>query len=108
MPSGGFDYVVVGRGTAGVTIRLSEDKRVRVGLLEAGGYVTPREEPRIDLIVTYGPVLLGLKFDWNSKSVLQEGLDGRVVQETVSHFLSFLPFFPLPFFSLLLWGETDP
>ena len=80
-----FDYVVVGGGTAGLVVaaRLSEDERVRVGVLEAGGYVPPGEEPRIDLIVNYGLVFGDPKYDWNLKSVPQEGLDGRVVQETV-------------------------
>ena len=80
-----FDYVVVGGGTAGLVVaaRLTEDERVRVGVLEAGGYVPPGEEPRIDLIVNYGLVFGDPKFDWNLKSVPQEGLDGRVVDETV-------------------------
>jgi hypothetical protein len=80
-----FDYVIVGGGTAGLVVaaRLSEDERVRVGVLEAGGYVAPGEEPRIDLVVNYGLVFGDPKFDWNLKSVPQEGLDRRVVQETV-------------------------
>jgi len=80
-----FDYVVVGGGTAGLVVaaRLSEDERVRVGVLEAGGYVAPGDEPRIDMIVNYGLVFGDPKYDWNLKSVPQEGLDGRVVQETV-------------------------
>ena len=80
-----FDYVIVGGGTAGLVVaaRLSENERVRVGVLEAGGYVAPGEEPRIDLVVNYGLVFGDPKFDWNLKSVPQEGLDGRVVSETV-------------------------
>jgi GMC oxidoreductase len=80
-----FDYVVVGGGTAGLVVaaRLSEDERVRVGVLEAGGYVPPGADPRIDLVVNYGLVFGDPAYDWNLKSVPQEGLDGRVVQETV-------------------------
>jgi GMC oxidoreductase len=80
-----FDYVVIGGGTAGLVVaaRLSEDERVRVGVLEAGGYVSPGTDPRIDLIVNYGLVFGDPAYDWNLKSVPQEGLDGRVVQETV-------------------------
>jgi len=92
-----FDYVVVGGGTAGLVVaaRLSEDKRVRVGVLEAGGYVPPGEDSRIDLVVNYGLVFGDPKYDWNLKSVPQEGLGGRVVQETVyvsRIFSSHLPF----------------
>ncbi|KAI0255558.1 hypothetical protein BJV78DRAFT_684203 [Lactifluus subvellereus] len=84
-----FDYVVVGGGTAGLVVaaRLSEDERVRVGVLEAGGYVPPGADPRIDLIVNYGLVFGDPAYDWNLKSVPQEGLDGRVVQETVARVL---------------------
>jgi GMC oxidoreductase len=80
-----FDYVVVGGGTAGLVVaaRLSEDEQVRVGVLEAGGYVPPGADPRIDLVVNYGLVFGDPAYDWNLKSVPQEGLDGRVVQETV-------------------------
>ncbi len=42
-----------------------------------------QDKPRINLIVNYGLVLGDLKYDWNLKSVLQEELDGRIVQETV-------------------------
>jgi hypothetical protein len=91
-----------------VTRRLSEDVRVRVGMLEAGRYVASGEEPRIDLIVNYGPVFWGLKFDWNLKSVLQEKVDGRVVQETVSRFFcrSYL-FSHLPSFFASFPGKAD-
>ncbi|KAH9955315.1 GMC oxidoreductase-domain-containing protein, partial [Russula dissimulans] len=84
-----FDYVVVGGGTAGLVVaaRLSEDARVRVGVLEAGGYVAPGEDPRIDLVVNYGQVFGDPKYDWNLKTVPQEGLGGRVVQETVGRLL---------------------
>ncbi len=80
-----FDYVIVGGGTAGLVLaaRLTEDERVRVGVLEAGGYVPPGADPRIDWIINYSLVFGDPKYDWNLKSVPQEGLAGRVVDETV-------------------------
>ena len=79
-----FDYVVVGGGTAGLVLaaRLSEDVRVRVAVLETGGYVSPGADPRIDWIINYGAVFGDPKYDWNLKSVPQEGLGGRMVDET--------------------------
>jgi hypothetical protein len=78
-----FDYVIVGSGTARLVVatRLTEDERVRIEVLEAGRYVPPGEEPRIDLIVNYGLVFGDPKYDWNLKSVpqdWQEGLDGAL------------------------------
>lgn len=37
--SKGFDYVIIGGGTAGLTLaaRLTEDENITVGVLEAGG-----------------------------------------------------------------------
>jgi choline dehydrogenase-like flavoprotein len=80
-----FDYVVMGGGTAELVVaaRLSEDERVRVDVFEAGGYVAPGEDPGIDLVVNYGLVPGDPKYDWNLKNVSQEGVGGRVVQETV-------------------------
>ncbi|KAI0299027.1 hypothetical protein B0F90DRAFT_1926343 [Multifurca ochricompacta] len=57
------------------------------GVLEAGGYVPPGADPRIDWVVNYGLVFGDPNYDWNLKSVPQEGLDGRVVQETVARVL---------------------
>jgi hypothetical protein len=80
-----FDYIIVGGGTAGLVLaaRLSEDERVRVGVLEAGGYVPPGADPRIDWIINYSLVFGDPQYDWNLKTVPQEGLSGRVVDETV-------------------------
>ena len=91
-----FDYVIVGGGTAGLVLaaRLSEDERVRVGVLEAGGYVAPGTDPRIDWIINYSVVFGDPQYDWNLKTVPQEGLSGRVVDETVCAYLTFfLPLF---------------
>ncbi|KAI9432683.1 alcohol oxidase [Lactarius indigo] len=84
-----FDYVIVGGGTAGLVLaaRLSEDEHVRVGVLEAGAYVPPGADPRIDWIINYSLVFGDPNYDWNLKSVPQEGLGGRIVDETVGRVL---------------------
>lgn len=68
-----FDYVVVGGGTAGLTVasRLSEDEEVRILVVEAGG--DGRGDP---LILTPGCLtqLYGKdEYDWNFRSVPQVG-----------------------------------
>ncbi|KAI0063317.1 alcohol oxidase [Artomyces pyxidatus] len=84
-----YDYVIVGGGTAGLVVaaRLSEDPNTRVGVLEAGGYVQPGSDPRIDLVTSYSIVFGNPDFDWLLKTVPQEGLSGRVVDETVARVL---------------------
>ncbi|KAI0270555.1 hypothetical protein BC834DRAFT_967324 [Gloeopeniophorella convolvens] len=84
-----FDYLIVGGGTAGLVIaaRLSEDARTRVGVLEAGAYVPPGADARLDLVINYGQVFGDPTRDWCMASVPQAGLRGRVVQETVARVL---------------------
>lgn len=66
-----FDYIIIGGGTAGLTVaaRLSEDASVRVLVVEAGG--DHSEDP---LTLTPG-LLAGLygksEYDWNFTSVPQ-------------------------------------
>ncbi|HEY2577036.1 MAG TPA: GMC family oxidoreductase N-terminal domain-containing protein, partial [Streptosporangiaceae bacterium] len=65
----GYDFVVVGAGTAGCVIaaRLSEDSRARVLLLEAGS-----AQP-LDLMAVppAWPALMGTSADWADQTVVQ-------------------------------------
>ncbi|XXG95597.1 hypothetical protein Hte_001865 [Hypoxylon texense] len=76
--SRGFDYVVVGGGTAGLAVaaRLSEDPSLVIGVLEAGP-----EALEDDAINSPGRFLqtLGTKYDWQFQTVPQEGLGGRAL-----------------------------
>jgi choline dehydrogenase-like flavoprotein len=74
--SGGFDYVVVGAGSAGCVLaaRLSEDPSVRVALLEAG--------PPDTSVLIRCPAGLALlaktgQANWAFRTVPQPGLNGR-------------------------------
>ncbi|MEU1618978.1 GMC family oxidoreductase N-terminal domain-containing protein [Streptomyces sp. NPDC005722] len=67
--AGGFDYVVVGAGTAGCVLaaRLSEDDAARVLLLEAGAADHP---PEVSVPAAW-PGLLGTSLDWADRTVPQ-------------------------------------
>jgi choline dehydrogenase len=72
----GFDYVVVGGGTAGCTLaaRLSEDSRRTVCLLEAGG------GGRNVLVNVPGAIVMAQRsaaLNWRFQTVPQPQLDGR-------------------------------
>jgi choline dehydrogenase-like flavoprotein len=73
---GGFDYVIVGAGSAGCVLaaRLSEDPDVSVCLLEAGPPDTVDE-----IHLPAGLLPLGTsKYDWSLFSDPEPGLDGRM------------------------------
>ncbi|GJE88963.1 GMC oxidoreductase [Phanerochaete sordida] len=72
-----FDYVVVGGGTAGciVASRLSEDPNVIVAVLEAGP--SHLEDPVILNPHSFLKPILNPEYDYNYKTVPQEGLDGQ-------------------------------
>jgi choline dehydrogenase len=72
----GYDFVVVGAGTAGCVIaaRLSEDSTARVLLLEAGS-----AQP-LDLMAVppAWPALMGTSADWADQTVEQEATGSTV------------------------------
>ena len=74
----GFDYVVVGAGSAGCVLakRLSADPATRVLLLEAGPPDTTRREVAIP--VAFGK-LFRTEMDWNYRTEPEPGLNRRGV-----------------------------
>ncbi len=71
----GYDYVIIGAGSAGCVLagRLSEDPETRVLLLEAG----PRDRAKEIRIPAAFSKLFKSKFDWGYETAPQEGLAGR-------------------------------
>lgn len=73
----GYDYVVVGAGSAGgvLAARLTEDPSVSVLLVEAGG---ADDAPGLDVPIN-SPKFLGTEYDWHDTTEPEPGLDGRLV-----------------------------
>ncbi|PBK63881.1 alcohol oxidase [Armillaria solidipes] len=77
-----FDYLIVGAGTAGLTLasRLAEDRNVQVGVIEAG--VFHENDPLIDVPGNIGAAGGNPDYDWRFTTVPQEGAGGRVIPLT--------------------------
>jgi choline dehydrogenase len=75
----GFDYIVVGAGSAGCVLanRLSEDRRNRVLLIEAGGRDS---HPVLKVPLAAGLAYWWSAFNWNHETGPQRHLDGRRIR----------------------------
>ncbi|KAJ7444053.1 hypothetical protein FB451DRAFT_1434902 [Mycena latifolia] len=71
-----FDFVIVGGGTAGLTVasRLAENPNVRVGVIEAGMYRP--NDTAIDVPSSQG-YIGNPDYDWGFTSTQQEGVNNR-------------------------------
>ncbi|KAG5725377.1 Choline dehydrogenase [Termitomyces sp. T112] len=77
-----FDYLVVGGGTAGLTVasRLSENSKILVGVIEAGDLHV--KDSLVDVPAYIGLAAGNPAYDWNLVTVPQESIGGRVMQAT--------------------------
>ncbi|KAG8923332.1 hypothetical protein FRC00_006374, partial [Tulasnella sp. 408] len=80
-----FDFVVVGGGTAGLTVaaRLAEEEGWTVGVIEAGQYRP--NDALIDVPKNFGAAVGNANYDWLYATVPQTNLNGKVVRHPRRH-----------------------
>ena len=76
MPEQSYDYVIVGAGSAGAVLaaRLTEDPKISVLLLEAGGETDGADEVSVPAAFSS---LFKTRWDWNYSTTEQKQLHGR-------------------------------
>lgn len=76
--AGGYDYVIVGAGSAGCVLaaRLGEDPSVRILVLEAGG---SERSIFVEMPAALAIPMNTTRFNWGMRTEPEPGLDGREV-----------------------------
>ncbi len=76
--SGTYDFLVVGGGTAGLTVaaRLTENPSITVGVIEAG--LAQFDNPLVN-IPGFSGAPFGTAIDWNFTSIPQVELNGNLI-----------------------------